>query len=118
MRSLIWVAAGFWLAGTSATQAQDATFGRWAANDAACSSWSGDGATDTPMTVSTYAIIWYQGFCRVGRMYKTDKGTHIEAHCWNSNEDRSTPVTLQPMSGDRLKAVWNRGTPAVLKRCQ
>lgn len=97
--------------------AQDGTLGRWAANDAACSSWSGSTAADTAMTVSTYAIVWYQGFCRVGRMYKTDKGTHIEAQCWNSSEDRSTPVTLQPMPGDKLKATWNRGAPALLKRC-
>jgi hypothetical protein len=98
-------------------RAQDATFGRWGANDAACSSWNGSTAADSALMVSTYAILWYQGYCRVGRMYKTDKAVHIEAHCWSNSEDRSTPVTLEPMAGDRLKAVWNRGTPAMLKRC-
>lgn len=96
--------------------AQESILGRWGLNETACSSWSGSTAQDSALMVSTYAILWYQGYCRVGRMYKTDKALHIEAHCWQSGEDRSIPVTLERV-GDRLKAVWNRGPVNMLKRC-
>lgn len=95
--------------------AEDETRGRWGASEAACSAWAGSTAADTALMVTSYAVVWYDGFCRIGRMYKTGKAVHMEAHCWNQG-DRPTPVTLEA-SGNRMKASWNRGPATLLKRC-
>jgi hypothetical protein len=118
VNGLKWAAvAAFLLSGVASVAAQESLLGRWGMSDAACSSWSGSTQADSALMVSTYAILWHDGYCRVARMYKTDKAVHIEARCWSTGEDRSIPVTLEPASGNRLKATWNRGTPAMLKRC-
>ena len=114
-RAWDWALVALAMSVLPAYAAGDETRGRWGASEAACSAWSGSTAADTALMVTSYAVVWYDGFCRIGRMYKTGKAVHMEAHCWNQG-DRATPVTLEA-SGNRMKASWNRGPATLLKRC-
>ncbi|MEI7805225.1 MAG: hypothetical protein WCI56_07845 [Hyphomicrobiales bacterium] len=110
------ITASLMCAAASPLRAAESFAGRWGMDAAACTNWSGATAANSPLIVSDNAIRWYDGACRVARMYKTGNVVRMEARCWRDGEDRSTPVSLETI-GDRLKASWNRGPANTLKRC-
>jgi hypothetical protein len=99
-------------------QATETWTGRWAADPAACSSFGASGST---LYASENALRFADASCRIGKMYKVGKSVHIQAHCWESGENRDISVTLttqQTPGGERLAVTWGNGPVKDMRRCQ
>ena len=105
------------IAAASATsiQAADTVNGRWAADESACTRWSGT-AAQSPLIVTENALRWSSDACRIERTYKTGDTVHIQAMCWGDAGEKSIPVSLRPHGG-KLAVTWDRGARGEFKRC-
>jgi hypothetical protein len=95
----------------SSAQAQEAFIGRWAVSPDMCHG-SGDGPQTSALVATDTSLWWFDGYCRIGKMYKT-KAFYVQAHCGS----KDVPVTLDA-EGDRMRVTWNRAKTEDLKRCR
>ena len=100
------------MAMVSSAPAEEAFVGRWAATPAVCASHGGDSATTAALVATATSLWWYDGYCRIGKMYKTT-AVYVQAHCGA----KDVAVTLDA-AGDKLRVAWNRGKLAELMRCK
>ena len=85
--------------------------GRWAVSAEMCSG-HGDTAQTSVLVATDTSLWWFDGYCRIGKMYKT-KAFYVQAHCGS----KDVPVTLDAQ-GDRMRVTWDRGKAEELKRCK
>ena len=107
---LLAVCAGGAVLGSPAL-ADEPFAGRWAVSEEMCSG-HGDTAQTSALVATESSLWWFDGYCRIGKMYKT-KAFYVQAHCGS----KDVPVTLDAQ-GDRMKVTWDRGKPEELKRCK
>jgi len=95
----------------SSAIAQEAFVGRWAVNAEMCSG-HGDTAVTSALVATDTSLWWFDGYCRIGKMYKT-KAFYVQAHCGA----KDVPVTMDAQ-GDRMRVTWDRTKVEDLKRCR
>jgi hypothetical protein len=96
----------------SSALAQEAFVGRWAATPAICSMRGGDSPANSALVASDTSLWWYDGYCRIGKMYKA-KAVYVQAHC---GEKGDVSVTLDAQ-GNRMRVTWGKAKPEELTRC-
>jgi len=75
----------------SSAAATEAFIGRWAAKPELCSARGGDNSGNSALVATDTSLWWFEGYCRIGKMYKANAvyvQAHVEAMTWRS---RSTP---------------------------
>jgi len=102
-------------AGAGPADAAEAFVGRWAISPQACTGY-GNTLLTAPLVASDTTVRWYQGACRIGKMYKLGTAVYIQAHC-DGETTADTPITLDARGADRLRVTWNRGKTEELRRC-
>ena len=111
-RHRVWAGCALSAAAVSSALATEPFLGRWAVTPAACHGY-GSTAASTPLVATETWVTWFDGQCRIGKMYKAGHAVYLQVHC--SKGDR--PVTLNA-SGDRMRVTWGGGKPEELRRCQ
>jgi hypothetical protein len=86
--------------------------GRWAATPEVCGALGGDTARNSVLTATDNSLSWFDGYCRIGKMYKA-RAVYVQAHCGAKGD---VPVTLDAQ-GDRMKITWDRKVEE-LRRCK
>ena len=97
---------------TSFASAQEQFVGRWAATPELCSSHGGDSAANSALVATDTSLWWFDGQCRIGKMYKTT-AVYVQAHCDGKGD---VSVTLDA-KGNRMRVTWGHTKPADLQRC-
>ena len=92
--------------------AEEAFVGRWAATPTICSMRGCDSPANSALVASDTSLWWYDGYCRIGKMYKA-KAVYVQAHC---GEKGDVAVTLDAQ-GNRMRVTWGKAKPEDLKRC-
>ena len=87
--------------------------GRWAVKPEVCVGRGGDSAATAPLVATDTRCRWFDGYCRIGKMYKA-KAVYVQAHCGGKGD---VPVTLDA-HGDRMRVTWDRAKVEELRRCQ
>ena len=95
----------------SCARATEAFVGRWAVKSEVCSMRGGDSAATSALVATDTSLWWFDGYCRIGKMYKA-KAVYVQAHC-GAND---VPVTLDAQ-GNRMRVTWGRAKPEELQRC-
>jgi hypothetical protein len=111
LRRLVLVAAAMCAAWVTSASAEEAFVGRWAATTEVCATHGGDSAANSALVATASSLWWYDGVCRIGKMYKT-KAVYVQAHC----DGKDVAVTLDA-AGDRLRVTW-AGKAQELTRCK
>ena len=111
MFRFVFLTAAFGAAMVSSAFATEPFVGRWAVNAEACSSHGGSSATTSALVATDTSLWWFDGFCRIGKMYKA-KAVYVQAHC-GAND---VSVTLDAQ-GNAMRVTWGKGKPEDLKRC-
>jgi hypothetical protein len=96
----------------SASQAEEAFVGRWAAKPEVCHGQGSSAATSALVATGT-SLWWFDGNCRIGKMYKA-RAVYVQVHCPGKGD---VPVTLDA-HGDRMRVSWNRAKAEELRRCK
>lgn len=99
-------------AAVSSAVAAEAFVGRWAIKPEACSGYGGT-ATTAPLIAAATSLTWFDGHCRIGKMYKLGHAVHLQVHCAKGD----TPVTLNA-SGDRMRVTWGGARFEEMRRCK
>jgi hypothetical protein len=97
---------------TSFASAQEQFVGRWAATRELCSVHGGDSAANSALVATDTSLWWFDGQCRIGKMYKTT-AVYVQAHCDGKGD---VSVTLDAR-GNRMRVTWGHAKPADLQRC-
>jgi hypothetical protein len=106
------VAGAIGAAMVSSASAVEAFVGRWAVKPEACYGF-GSTATTTALVATETSLSWFDGTCRIGKMYKA-RAVYVQAHCSGKGD---VPVTLDA-AGDRMTVTWGRGKAARMQRCK
>jgi hypothetical protein len=77
----------------SSASATEAFVGRWAAKPELCSAHGGDNAANSALVATDTSLWWFEGYCRIGKMYKA-KAVYVQAHCGSNDVSRSTPRAI------------------------
>jgi len=86
--------------------------GRWAVKAEVCTG-QGDTAATASLVATDTSLWWFDGYCRIGKMYKAGTAVYLEARCGAKGD---VPVTLDA-KGDRMRVTWNRAKAEELRRC-
>jgi hypothetical protein len=108
----VWAGCVLSVATVSCAHAAEPFVGRWAVTPTACHSHGG-AAANTPLVATETWVTWFDGHCRIGKMYKAGHAVYLQVHC--SKGDR--PVTLTA-SGDRMRVTWGGAKFEDMKRCK
>jgi len=111
-RRLILAACAIGAAMVPCARAEEAFVGRWAVTPEICAARGGDTAATSALVATDTSLWWFDGYCRIGKMYKT-KALYVQAHC--AKGDVSVTLDVQ---GDRLRVAWDRGKAEELTRCR
>ena len=76
--------------------------GRWAAKPELCSTHGGDTAATSALVATDTSLWWFEGYCRIGKMYKA-KAVYVQAHCGGND----VGVTLDAQ-GNRMRVTWGK----------
>ena len=95
----------------SSASATEAFIGRWAAKPEVCSARGGDNAANSALVATDTSLWWFDGYCRIGKMYKA-KAVYVQAHCGGND----VAVTLDAQ-GNRMRVTWGKGKAEELQRC-
>jgi len=98
------------IAASSASGAE-AFIGRWAAKPEVCSARGGDNAANSALVATDTSLWWFDGYCRIGKMYKA-KAVYVQAHCGGND----VAVTLDAQ-GNRMRVTWGKAKAEELQRC-
>ena len=63
----------------SSASATEAFIGRWAAKPEVCSARGGDTAANSALVATDTSLWWFDGYCRIGKMYKA-KAVYVQRH--------------------------------------
>lgn len=88
--------------------------GRWAVKPEVCASRGGSTAETSALVATDASLWWFDGYCRIGKMYKAGQAVYVQAHC---GEKGDVPVTLD-RRGDKLRVTWARAKAEDLRQCQ
>ena len=110
LRSVLAACAIGTAAGSTAS-ATEAFVGRWAAKAEVCSSHGGDSAANSALVATDTSLWWFEGYCRIGKMYKA-KAVYVQAHCGGND----VAVTLDAQ-GNRMRVTWGKAKAEELQRC-
>ena len=91
--------------------ATEAFIGRWAAKPEVCSARGGDTAANAALVATDTSLWWFDGYCRIGKMYKA-KAVYVQAHCGGND----VAVTLDAQ-GNRMRVTWGKAKAEELQRC-
>jgi hypothetical protein len=97
---------------TSSAFAAEPFVGRWAVKPEACTGQGNTAATASLVAIGT-SLWWFDGYCRIGKMYKAGAAIYLQAHCGAKGD---VPVTLDA-KGNRMRVTWNRAKAEELRRC-
>jgi hypothetical protein len=97
--------------GASSASAAEAFIGRWAVKPELCSTRGGDNAANSALVATDTSLWWFDGYCRIGKMYKA-KAVYVQAHCGGND----VAVTLDAQ-GNRMRVTWGKGKAEELQRC-
>jgi hypothetical protein len=97
----------------SSAPAVEVFVGRWAVTADACSGFGSTAAT-APLVATETSLSWFDGYCRIGKMYKAGKAVYVQAQC-SSKGDVSVTLDAQ---GDRMRVTWDRVRFESLQRCR
>ena len=111
MLRLLFLAGTISAAMASTAFATEPFVGRWAVNTEACSSRGGSNAATSALVATDTSLWWFDGFCRIGKMYKA-KAVYVQAHC-GAND---VSVTLDAQ-GNSMRVTWGKAKSEELKRC-
>src|SRR5438045_6338572 len=100
LRLSLWVACAVGAGMMSSAFAAEAFIGHWAAKPEVCSARGGDTAATSALVANETSLWWFEGYCRIGKMYKA-KAVYVQAHC-GSND---VAVTLD-VQGNRMRVTW------------
>jgi hypothetical protein len=95
----------------SSASAAEAFIGRWAAKPEVCSVRGGDNAANSALVATDTSLWWFDGYCRIGKMYKA-KAVYVQAHCGGND----VAVTLDAQ-GNRMRVTWGKAKAEELQRC-
>ena len=95
----------------SSASATEAFIGRWAAKPEVCSARGGDNAANSALVATDTSLWWFEGYCRIGKMYKA-KAVYVQAHCGGND----VAVTLDAQ-GNRMRVTWGKAKTEELQRC-
>jgi len=95
----------------SSASATEAFIGRWAAKPEVCSARGGDNAANSALVATDTSLWWFDGYCRIGKMYKA-KAVYLQAHCGGND----VAVTLDAQ-GNRMRVTWGKAKAEELQRC-
>jgi hypothetical protein len=98
----------------SPAHAVEAFIGRWAMKPDVCNAFSGSTALTTPLVATDTSITWFDGYCRVGKMYKAGHAVYLQMHCSSKGD---VPVTLSAY-GDRMRVTWGGAKFEEMRRCK
>jgi hypothetical protein len=97
----------------SSAHAAEPFLGRWAVTPAACYG-QGDTAASAPLIATATWLTWFDGHCRIGKMYKAGETVYLQVHCSTKGD---VPVTLNA-SSDRIRVIWGGAKFEEMKRCK
>jgi hypothetical protein len=97
----------------SSALAVEPFLGRWAVTPAACSG-HGDTAASAPLIATGTWLTWFDGHCRIGKMYRIGHAFYLQVHCSAKGD---VPVTLNA-SGDRMQVTWAGAKVQEMRRCR
>ena len=104
-------ACAFSAAMVSSALAAESFVGRWAVKPELCSAHGGDTAQTAALVATDTSLWWFDGYCRIGKMYKA-KAVYVQAHCGGND----VGVTLDAQ-GNRMRVTWGKGKAEELQRC-
>ena len=88
--------------------------GRWAMKPEVCNAFSGDTPLTAPLVATDTSITWFDGTCRIGKMYKAGHAVYLQMHCSSKGD---LPVTLNAY-GDRMRVTWGGVRFEEMRRCK
>jgi hypothetical protein len=94
--------------------AVEAFVGRWAVKPEVCNAFSGDTPLSAPLVATDTSITWFEGYCRIGKMYKAGHAVYLQMHCPSKGD---LPVTLNAY-GDRMRVTWGGARFEEMRRCK
>jgi hypothetical protein len=95
----------------SSAPAQEQFVGRWAVKPEVCAMRGGDTPQNSALVATDTSLWWYDGYCRIGKMYKA-KAVYVQAHCGGND----VAVTLDAQ-GNRMRVTWGKAKAEELQRC-
>ena len=104
-------ACAFSAAMVSSALAAESFVGRWAVKPELCSAHGGDTAQTAALVATDTSLWWFDGYCRIGKMYKA-KAVYVQAHCGGND----VAVTLDAQ-GNRMRVTWGKAKSEELQRC-
>jgi hypothetical protein len=108
----VWMVAAMSAALALSALAAEPMIGSWAAKPEFCGR-SGDRAANSGLSVSSTSLSWFDGHCRIGKMYKAGQAVYLQVHCFGKGD---VPVTLNAY-GDRMRVTWGGAKVEELRRC-
>jgi len=111
LRVLVLAAGAMGVAAMSSASAEEAFIGRWAVKPEVCSARGGDSAANSALVATDTSLWWFEGYCRIGKMYKA-KAVYVQAHCGGND----VAVTLDAQ-GNRMRVTWGKAKAEELQRC-
>ena len=111
LRLSILVGCAIGTVAVSSASAAEAFVGRWAAKPEVCSTHGGDNAANAALVATDTSLSWFEGYCRIGKMYKA-KAVYVQAHCGGND----VAITLDAQ-GNRMRVTWGKAKAEELQRC-
>jgi len=111
LQRLVLAACAFSAAMVSSALAAESFVGRWAVKPELCSAHGGDTAQTAALVATDTSLWWFDGYCRIGKMYKA-KAVYVQAHCGGND----VAVTLDAQ-GNRMRVTWGKAKAEELQRC-
>jgi hypothetical protein len=111
LQRLVWASCAFSAAMVSSALAAEPFVGRWAVKPELCSAHGGDTAQTAALVATDTSLWWFDGYCRIGKMYKA-KAVYVQAHCGGND----VAVTLDAQ-GNRMRVTWGKAKAEELQRC-
>jgi hypothetical protein len=112
MKNVVLAACALSAGLVSSASAAEQFVGRWAVKPEVCGNHGGDTAQNSALVATDTSLWWFDGYCRIGKMYKT-RAVYVQAHCGTKGD---VPVTLDAQ-GDRMKITWDKKVEE-LRRCK
>ena len=111
LRLRLLVACATGMIAASSASATEAFIGRWAAKPELCLARGGDTAATAALVATDTSLWWFEGYCRIGKMYKAN-AIYVQAHCGGND----VAVTLDAQ-GNRMRVTWGKAKAEELQRC-
>ena len=111
---LVLVACALSAGVASSAFASEQFVGRWAVKPDVCGTHGGNSAANSALVATDNSLWWFDGYCRIGKMYKAGKAVYVQAHCGGKGD---VPVTLDTQ-GDRMRITWDRAKAEEMRRCR